>query len=631
MNALIGCRTTTRDLAPVPLYTNPLISTKVKAIGGLPIEVRPQFRYIGNGQSLYFLDIAIPLFFDCSGSGKYAFERVAHHASEFENLRIAWESRSISKEMMHALERVARYPLLGNQRGLGGTGGGGGLGKQDGEGVPHHRLAFCTTYNMLFHQVLDIFLPIRLSNIILIILASILSLFLYRIFLHPLSNVPGPLLAKGTSWWHHYHTYIGDECTAIHACHLKYGSLVRIGPNDVDIADGTALSVIYNEKGGFRKAQHYANFNVDGFNTIFTARDPSERALRAKAVAPLFSSASIRAKIELLYECVARFVKGIEEEKGQRSPNPIDIQEHARFLSMDIISSYLFGQRYQESESSRDKLTAAPWLDFLVVLGRFFYLPSKICSFCLNVDGLIRPSKKFEEHSTSAVQTFLWALIDKAKENTFHGDLIAAGIPESEAKAQSEDIMFAGSHTTGMTLATILWHLCEQPEVYSNLRNEIVKNIGNRSDPQQLPYLKGVIKEGLRLSKANPTRLARVAPKGGWTFDGRFFPAGTTVGLGAFEMHSNTEVFEEANAFRPERWLNPSPKMNRDYVPFGTGLRQCIARNLATTELFLAVEKVVEADVLSGAKHVADTLEVNEWFNAQIKGGKVELVWSSMK
>ncbi|KAL9612617.1 MAG: hypothetical protein Q9167_002787 [Letrouitia subvulpina] len=482
---------------------------------------------------------------------------------------------------------------------------------------------------MLFHRVSDLVLSVSLLNIVLIAVALILSLFLYRIFLHPLSSVPGPLLAKGTSLWHHYHTYIGDECTAIHACHLRYGNLVRIGPNDVDISDGNAFSTIYTEKGGFHKAPHYVNFNVDGFNTIFTARDPSERALRAKAVAPLFSNASIRTKIELIYECVARFMKGIEEEKRQRSPDPIDIQEHARFLSMDIISSYLFGQRYQGSESSSDKLTAAPWLDFLVVLGRFFYLPSKICSFCLNVDGLISPPKKLEEKSTSTVQTFLWALVDKPKENTFHGDLISAGIPASEAKAQSEDIMFAGSHTTGMTLATILWHLCKQPEVYSNLRKEIVKNTKTRSDPQQLPYLKGVIKEGLRLSKANPTRLARVVPKDGWTFNGRFFPAGTTVGLGAFEMHSNSETFEDADVFRPERWLNPSPEMNRDYVPFGTGLRQCIARNLATTELFLAVEKVVEADVLSGAKHVADKLEVNEWFNAQIKGGKIELIWPS--
>lgn len=317
---------------------------------------------------------------------------------------------------------------------------------------------------MLFHQVLDTFLSIRLLHLILIVLASVLSLFLYRIFLHPLSNVPGPVLAKCTSLWHHYHTYVGEECTAIHACHLKYGSLVRIGPNDVDIADGTALSIIYNEKGGFHKAPHYANFNVDGFNTLFSARDPSERAPRAKAVASLFSSASIRTKIELLYECVARFVKGIEEEKRQRSPDPIDIQEHARFLSMDIISSYLLGQRYQESESSRDKLTAAPWLDFLAVLGRFFYLPGKICSFCLNVDGLINPPKELEEKSASTVQTFLWALIDKPKENTYHGSLMAAGISEIEAKAQAEDIMFAGSHTTGMALATILWHLCDQPE-----------------------------------------------------------------------------------------------------------------------------------------------------------------------
>ena len=67
--------------------------------------------------------------------------------------------------------------------------------------------------------------------------------------------------------------------------------------------------------------------------------------------------------------------------------------------------------------------------------------------------------------------------------------------------------------------------------------------------------------------------------------------------------------------------------MTRDWVPFGTGLRQCIARNLATQELFMVVEKVVESGVLEGAMAVGEKIEIWEWFNAAVKGNKIEIVW----
>lgn len=67
--------------------------------------------------------------------------------------------------------------------------------------------------------------------------------------------------------------------------------------------------------------------------------------------------------------------------------------------------------------------------------------------------------------------------------------------------------------------------------------------------------------------------------------------------------------------------------MQRDWIPFGLGARQCIARNLATTELLLATRAVVRENVLEGAETVVDRLEYLEWFNSKIIGEKIELVW----
>ncbi len=95
-----------------------------------------------------------------------------------------------------------------------------------------------------------------------------------------------------------------------------------------------------------------------------------------------------------------------------------------------------------------------------------------------------------------------------------------------------------------------------------------------------------------------------------------------------FTLHFNTKVFPDPHAFRPERWLdNPTPEMQRDWIPFGVGSRQCIARNLATVELFLGVRATARHNVLEGAEAVGEKIEMMKWFNSKIKGEKVELFW----
>lgn len=174
---------------------------------------------------------------------------------------------------------------------------------------------------------------------------------------------------------------------------------------------------------------------------------------------------------------------------------------------------------------------------------------------------------------------------------------------------------------------------------YDRLRKEILDN-RSAADVQTLPYFSSVIKEGLRLAMANPTRLSRTvssSPNGGLKIkimqEGFLpssviiIPAGTNVGISAYTLHFNPKVFPNPHDFLPERWLEPTPEMLRDIIPFGIGPRQCIARNLATAGLFWAIEGLVKSDVLKGARPVKDRVEIFEWFNARVKDRKVELIW----
>lgn len=136
-----------------------------------------------------------------------------------------------------------------------------------------------------------------------------------------------------------------------------------------------------------------------------------------------------------------------------------------------------------------------------------------------------------------------------------------------------------------------------------------------------------MIKEGLRVALANPTRLPRVVGSTGLTVDSKSIPPGSIVGVSAHSLLFNRSVFPNPHKFEPERWLDPSPEMVKGSVMFGVGERQCIGRNLATAELFWAVDAMVRKDVLRGARTVRPRIEIVEWFNSKVKGGKVELVW----
>jgi cytochrome P450 len=133
---------------------------------------------------------------------------------------------------------------------------------------------------------------------------------------------------------------------------------------------------------------------------------------------------------------------------------------------------------------------------------------------------------------------------------------------------------------------------------------------------------------------ANPTRFPRATPPHGFSFSAStsdnkdyYIPPGVNVGLQLFTLHFNPAIFPDPMSFKPERWLDPTPEMQRDCIPFGLGTRQCIARNLATAELFLAIRAVAREGVLEGAEAVGEKIEILEWFNSKVKSEKLELVW----
>ncbi|KAK1453369.1 cytochrome P450 [Colletotrichum melonis] len=502
----------------------------------------------------------------------------------------------------------------------------------------------------LFANLLAIAAKESLKILLVAPLATLSIYFFFHIFLHPLRKVPGPWKATISPLWLWYHSYIGDETTSIEALHRFYGPVVRIGPNDVDISDGEALAPIYSEKGGFLKTTCYSNFDFDGHPTIFSALDPAHRALRSKAVVSMFSPASIRKEgDQILRSCVDRLMAHIENTAA--SGKPVNMLNMGRCLALDAVTEYLLGKTYggiaelEASRSTRDSssLSASEFVDTFVAVGRFFLLPSWIFHALEWALPKLFPDQKVDQ-SMELVTKFCDQVVAEAdleKDQTYQARLLRAGISEEEAAVQCMDLMFAGTDSTGMNFGAICWHLAQSPSIYQKLKVELALPEVSQADSQTLPYLRGVVREGLRMSMANPTRLPRVVPPSGFTFASKMpsgetvtfeFPGGTWIGCAPFSLHFNDAVFPNPHEFQPERWLEPSEEMLRDAIPFGLGPRQCIARNLASSELFWAVRALGISGVLDGARTTGlmkDGIIVDEWFNSKVPGHAIELIWES--
>ncbi|KAM6505407.1 pisatin demethylase [Fusarium solani] len=132
-----------------------------------------------------------------------------------------------------------------------------------------------------------------------------------------------------------------------------------------------------------------------------------------------------------------------------------------------------------------------------------------------------------------------------------------------------------------------------------------------------MPYLQAVIKEALRLHPGVGTQLTRVVPKGGVVIEGQFFPEGVEVGVNAWALYHNQDVFgKDASEFRPERWLEPDNEDLRiaGSFAFGAGPRSCLGKNISILEMSKAIPQIVSNFNLYLEPHDKEWVNKCWWF-----------------
>jgi cytochrome P450 len=149
----------------------------------------------------------------------------------------------------------------------------------------------------------------------------------------------------------------------------------------------------------------------------------------------------------------------------------------------------------------------------------------------------------------------------------------------------------AGGDTSATAIRATLLHLIMHPHVTSKLHREFTSNPISSpiqdAEARNLPYLQAVIKEGLRIFPPVVGLMSKVVPPGGDVIDNRFVPGGTRIGYGAYGIFRDKKIWgQDADTFRPERWLDATPDMESSLeLVFSYGRFQCLGKNLAMMEL----------------------------------------------
>lgn len=165
-------------------------------------------------------------------------------------------------------------------------------------------------------------------------------------------------------------------------------------------------------------------------------------------------------------------------------------------------------------------------------------------------------------------------------------------------RAEALLVLLAGADTTGTAFQALIQYLLANPEAYRRMMREIDQADSERklsAIPQysevteHLPYYVACVKEAMRLCPSAPNIFPRYVTEPGLDLYGKFVPAGCEVSCNPYIVQRDPELYgEDAEDFRPERWLNPEQAKlyNKYNFAFGYGSRLCLGKDIAMMELY---------------------------------------------
>ncbi|WP_425246809.1 cytochrome P450 [Streptomyces sp. NEAU-NA10] len=394
----------------------------------------------------------------------------------------------------------------------------------------------------------------------------------------------------------------------------EYGGVVRMkmGPYLVhQVTDPEAVKhVLQDNARNYERGRFYRGFRLF-FGQGMLTTDGAEWRTRRAVSRPHFHRAALRARSGTITDTVEELLE--RWEPSARTGEPVDITDDMMWLAMGVLGRMLFGvdlRRYADRLLPAVRFS----LKAMILTGEVKQMLPRWVPTAYQ--------RRLKRHQRT-LNDVMDEIIDLHRRGGGSPDSVVADLLEAthevtgepftqrQIRAELKTLFLAGHETTGCALTWTLYAIARHEDVRGRLDAELAEVLGDRvptaEDVDRMPYLRAVVDESLRLYP--PIWLFPRDTVADDRIGGHHVPAGSTVLVPVYAAHHNPAVWDDPEAYAPERFCpahavpaangaagggsTPRQRDRYDYFPFGGGARKCIGMDLALLELRLAVAMVV--------------------------------------
>ncbi|KAL2075965.1 hypothetical protein VTL71DRAFT_908 [Oculimacula yallundae] len=521
-------------------------------------------------------------------------------------------------------------------------------------------------------MAIDSVLVVLLHNWPVVLSVGFVAYLISNRYNKGLQKYPGPFLASLTDWWRFWIVYKRRPEVEHIRLHRELGDVVRLGPNCLSFSDPKALKSIYGLNKGFIKSEFYpVQQSVAGGHRLpslfSTTSEPFHAQLR-RSVNSAFSMSTL-IQYEPFVDSTTELFLNQTDKIYASTKDGCDFARWLQFYAFDVIGEMTYSKRHGFLEENKDvdgiidyisnlfnyvaPVGQIPFLDLLFLKNPIYLLAAKhglvdatfaVAKFAQQrvaerypkgKDGepVLPSTEPNAKSQPDLLSKFMQAKIDRPEFMT-----------DSLVMTMAVSMAFAGSETTAISLSAVFYYLLKNPDCMKKLYQELdekareghfkdnIQGVVTWSESQALPYMDACIKEAFRMHPAPGLPMERVVPAAGAEIAGHFIKGGTIVGISAWVIHRNRDIFgEDADVFRPERWLvdesavggkEAEEKRIKEItgmmLQFGAGARTCIGKNISLLEIYKVVPSLLRRFEIKLEDPSKSWIIHNAWFVRQL-------------
>ncbi|HVD40626.1 MAG TPA: cytochrome P450 [Solirubrobacterales bacterium] len=327
-----------------------------------------------------------------------------------------------------------------------------------------------------------------------------------------------------------------------------------------------------------------------GPRSVMLLEEP-EHMTRRKLMLPSFHGAAVQADAEMMAQ-VAR-------QEIERWPvgEPFALWPRMQDITLDVVMRAVFGP---DSGSAR----LQPLRESLRTLTTWMNEPRNLAMLAFFGPGWVIRSRGYRE-AMGAVEAAVMEEVRRRKSEPEGGSLGVVsmlvraeyedGSPLSDQDLRDELVTLLSDGPTSSTLAWTFERLLRNPDKLEKLRDDVIGGDG--------AYLDAAVKETLRLRPPVPVVVRNLLEP--MRLGGYDLPAGTTVAPCIHLIHRDERHYPEAHRFLPERFVGKQPG-TYTWIPFGGGVRRCLAASYAEMEMKRVLRIVLETTELRAVENDAE-------------------------